>query len=276
MLSSQLVCFLFLAFVANGLRFDVTEVPTCLVYTVERIEDMPRVELKFVSNYAEESRPAAASQLHIQTLDPNKREVNLEKIVARPAKSATWKVARFMHRDDQSGLGRQGFSLAGDYSLCFKRMPSAMRKKGLQTLPDEDERAYVELLIGDPRSLRLLEKQTVATKGSSAKYTGSVRARSDFSKKPHEPLGEGESDDHLTSDEAEELNEWFDEIATLLEDVEGNFIKLLDRHQAFQTTSNSLYTRVWFMAILTIAAMGGTMTFMFTKLKRTLIEKKLV
>ena len=264
-----------------ALRFDVGEAPTCLVYAIDSAEEIPRVEVRYVSSFASNpSTEPLASQLSVTTLDPHRREANAETIPARSEAGATWRVVRVMHRRDERNLGRSAFTLAGEYSLCFRRVvrpqQQAARDQYARALPEEA--AYVEMLVGDARSKAMLEKQTVTTRGEEARYTGAVRSarRSAVGQGFEEGERGGEGEESLSEDEAEEYAEWIDEIQTQLTAVNNNFGQLHERRIAFAATSNSLFTRVWIMAVLTLGAMGATMAVMFAGLRRTLIEKKLV
>lgn len=239
---------------AGAISFDVSATtPTCLQYTIERVTEIPRIEIKYISSRAEEG-----SMLEVTTLDPHRREVEVELFSPSSLKGAKWRVVGVLTPDARPAVEKKGFSTAGDYAVCFKRRQSSSSPRAAS-----DESTFVEILLGDPRVHHVLQKHTVATRGEGALYFGSVRSI--------------QSDEaELSADDAEEYSTWINELESELDVINQNFEYFKERHAEFSATSNRVCTRIWLMAVLTLLAMCGSITYSHTALKKTIAAKKLV
>lgn len=232
---------------AKGIFFDVDErQATCLLYSIDGFADLPQIEIKYISNISGTSRSELASKLRITTLDGHRNEIFSNLVNPQSKGLATWTVLKPFGANLLDTFGQ-----SGDFSVCF------VREKGLSREIGQPEHTYVGLLMADQKVKMHLEKLSTATRGSSYKIPTIQEA----------PLSE---------DEVEEYTEWISDLETQIEEINLNFERFNVRHKEFLVTSNSLFTRIWIMALLTMGVMAVTVSYMYMGLSKMLLEKKLV
>lgn len=240
-----------------AIRFKVSDDhSSCLLFFVDSHKDSPEVYVKYFTNYSnvEEVR-VIASSLSIKVMDPHHSEKAAYVINPKePKGTLLWFPVKIDPTDTSSRLGG---ALVGEYALCFSVIKTT--HFGLLEPLLKYERREVELSEGDPHTKSRLQK--------AAQEKGHPIAVSPQKK------GDGPV---CTRESVEEKNELLGELHAELEKVLEATNVLTKRNKRFRVTSDSTFTRVWVLGVLTILVFTGTSFFMYRSLASILIKKKLV
>jgi hypothetical protein len=244
-LLSVVACSLLLSQGVDALRFDVTASKTCVVYFVDGSKGAPSVHVKYESNVTD---VLSNKGVDVTVMDPAHNERYRHTIEPKRS-NANW------HRVpvDISNKALSGFSLSGEYTVCFVA-PAHRSILGISSSPYVGHTIY--LRNGDEETKDQL-KQHTRRKGQG-----------DTSRAPVEK-------EQCSADSVRQKLDLLEQVHRQMVDVTEAGRYATVRGRRFTITANSLFTRVWFMGILTMSTIAMSLVFSYKAMQRTMTRKRL-
>lgn len=227
--------------IGSAIRFDVTPSKTCLVYFVDGTKGAPNVHIKYETNVTDPTRNGGVD---VVVMDPKHNERYRHRLEA--PRNSNW------HRVpvDISNKALAGFSMAGEYTVCFSSQSASL-------LGSQDHIGHaIHVRNGDAETVEQLKHHSRRNKNGDAPA-------------PNEK-------EQCTADSIREKLVLLDAVHREMVYIAENAQHASNRLRRFAITSNSTFTRVWFVGLLTIGAIAGSLTFSYKAMQRIIKRKRLV